>query len=408
MAVRDGVGRASFYAIPAKNAPVVINVVNARVALSAAEANNLRVLGRFNVDTVGWARCRAKEASDAFFKARFIALQYVSATIAFFQPGRTVRICFRDRGLKHLLERDAHALGDGRSRTEHVTDIRHSVYRLAQQMTSGMSGSLHYDGVVRGVVLLLLAASLVFGDTFKLFLKDGGFHLVREYQIQGDRVRFYSTERSQWEEMPTALVDLDKTQREQKARQQEKQQEAREENEEDQAVREQRREIASIPKDPGGYYNQDGQVKALKLADYQVITDKKRKAIQMLSPIPLVPGKASVVIKGSHSTFVVNEPRPNFYMRLAKEERFGIIRLTPKKDARVVENIAIIAVSKQAIEERKQMDTFEQQLADGLYKVWPEKPLEPGEYALVEYADTEDQQDIELLVWDFAVSGAAR
>ena len=265
-----------------------------------------------------------------------------------------------------------------------------------------------YHESVRVVLLLLFAAVLVFGDTFKLYLKDGGYHLVREYQVQGDRVRFYSTERSQWEEMPVALVDLEKTQREHKAREEQIQQAAREQDEEDQALRELRREIASIPTDPGGYYNQNGQVKALKLADYQVITDKKRKALQILSPVPLVPGKASVVIKGSHSTFVVNEARPNFYMRLAKEERFGIIRLSPKKDARLVEDIAIIPVSKEALEERKQMATFEQQLADGLYKIWPEKPLEPGEYALVEFADSEDQKDIELLVWDFAVAPAAR
>jgi hypothetical protein len=263
---------------------------------------------------------------------------------------------------------------------------------------------LLYHGIVRAVVLFLLAASLVFGDTFKLFLKDGDFHVVREYRVEGDRVKFYSTERGDWEEMPVSLVDLEKTERERKVRQERQQQEAREQDQEDQAIRELHREIASIPMDPGGYYNQDGQIKTLKLADYQVITSKKRKALQVLSPVPLIPGKASVVIKGSHSDFVVNDVRPNFYMRLAKEERFGIIRLTPKKDARVVEDIAIIPVSKQAIEERKQMDTFEQQLADGLYKVWPEKPLEPGEYALIEFADTEDQQDIELLVWDFAVA----
>lgn len=267
---------------------------------------------------------------------------------------------------------------------------------------------MHYDKGVRAVVLLLLAASLVFGDTFRLFLKDGGFHLVREYQVEGDRVRFYSTERSEWEEIPLALVDLGKTEQQRKARQEQQQEVTREQDEEDKALREQRREIASIPTDPGGYYDLDGQVKALKLADYQVITSKKRRTLQILSPIPLVPGKASVVIKGSHSDFVVNEARPNFYMRLAKEERFGIIRLTPRKDARLVEDISITPVVKQAMEERKQMDTFEQQLADGLYKVWPEKSLEPGEYALVEYTETEDQQDIELLVWDFAVSGTAK
>ena len=260
---------------------------------------------------------------------------------------------------------------------------------------------------MRAVLLFFLAACLLFGDTFKLFLKDGGYHLVREYHVEGDRVRFYSTERSQWEEMPEALVDLQKTEQARNARQQEQKQVAREQDEEDQALRALRKEIDSIPMDPGGYYQRDGQIKALKLADYQVVTSKKRRTLQILSPIPLVPGKASVVIKGSHSDFVVNELRPSFYMRLAKEERFGIIRLTPNKDARVVEDIAIVPVSKQAMEERKQMDTFDQQLAEGLYKVWPEKPLEPGEYALVEFSDTEDTEDVELMVWDFAVAQGA-
>ncbi|MGB9404057.1 MAG: hypothetical protein WCA98_10980, partial [Candidatus Acidiferrales bacterium] len=45
----------------------------------------------------------------------------------------------------------------------------------------------------------------------KLFLKDGSFHVVREYHIDGDRVRYYSVERSQWEEIPAALVDWDAT-----------------------------------------------------------------------------------------------------------------------------------------------------------------------------------------------------
>ncbi len=80
------------------------------------------------------------------------------------------------------------------------------------------------------------------------------------------------------------------------------------------------------------------------------------------------------------------------------------MRLTPKKNTRIVENISIVPVAKQAIEERKQMDAFEQQVADGLYRVWPEKPLTPGEYALVEYSDKDDVEDVELLVWDFAVS----
>jgi hypothetical protein len=261
---------------------------------------------------------------------------------------------------------------------------------------------------VRAVLLFLLAAALLFGDTFKLYLKDGGYHLVREYQVVGDRVRFYSTERSQWEEMPLSLVDLDKTQHAQQARQDTITREAREEDEEEQAERARRKEIESIPVDIGAYYEVNDKVKALPRPDYQIITSKKRKAIQILAPVPLVPGKASVVIKGSHSSFVVGEDRPSFFLRLAKEERFGIISLTPKKDSRIVENISIVQVVKQAMEERKQMDTFEQELAPGLFRIWPEHTLSPGEYALIEYSDTGDPNDIQLLVWDFAYQPGAK
>jgi hypothetical protein len=255
---------------------------------------------------------------------------------------------------------------------------------------------------VRLVVLLLVGALLLFADTFKLYLKDGGYHLIREYQVQGDRIRYYSTERGEWEEIPKDLIDLEKTEHERAATKESAAKEARAEDEEEQAERAQRREIESVPMNTGAYYRKNDKVLAIPIADYEVVTNKRRRVYQVLSPVPLVPGKASVVIKGDHSSFVVSEDRPNFYLSLEKVERFGIISLTPKKNLRVVENISIAPVIKLADEERKQMDTFEQELSAGLFRIWPEKALSPGEYALVEFSDTGDKDDIELLIWDFA------
>lgn len=258
--------------------------------------------------------------------------------------------------------------------------------------------------VVRLALLFLLAAVLLLGETFKLFLKDGDYHTVREYQVQGDRVRYFSTERGDWEEVPKDLVDLDKTEKQRKAKSEEVVRQAREQDEEEKAERAMRKEIEAIPMESGGYLKENDQIRALKLADYQIITDKKRKALTMISPIPLIPGKATVVIKGERSPFVIKEDRPEFYLRLAKEEKFGIIRLTPKKNFRIVENVSIVPKVNQTYEERKQMATFEQQMMGNLFKVWPEKPLTPGEYALMEFSEAEDQEEINLMIWDFAVS----
>ncbi|MBZ5584331.1 MAG: hypothetical protein LAQ30_19380 [Acidobacteriia bacterium] len=177
------------------------------------------------------------------------------------------------------------------------------------------------------VLLLALAA---WGANIKLYLKDGSYHIVREYQVQSDRVRFYSVERSQWEEMPLDLVDLKRTEAEAAQRKTELEKEAKIISEEDKAERAIQDEVMKIPQDPGVYYVEGGQTKILRQAESSVKTNKGRSVLKRLAPIPVVSGKATVELDNPHSETVFTNPEQEFYIQLSDTERFGIARLTPK------------------------------------------------------------------------------
>ncbi len=249
----------------------------------------------------------------------------------------------------------------------------------------------------------LLGLSLLAAGNIRLYLKDGSDHLVREYQVVGNRVRFYSVERSGWEEIPLDLVDLDRTAQEQKKVAEDERQRAEEDRIERQDERQGRTELHRVPLDDGVYWVNGEQITALKQGETKVKGNKRRSVLKAVSPIPIVAGKATVELDGSRSAFVVNSPAPPFYIRLDKTERFGIVRLTPKKDSRIVEDLTIVPITKETIEEQKEVEVFRQQLAPAVYKIWPVEPLSPGEYAVVQFA----QDKLNIQVWDFAYRKAA-
>jgi hypothetical protein len=252
---------------------------------------------------------------------------------------------------------------------------------------------------MRTLLALLLLASCAFAAVTKLYLKDGTFHLVREWKRDGDRVKFYSTERSDWEEIPADLVDLRKTEAEVMERKAALADEAKTISDEDHALRMQQQEILKIPQDPGVYsLNDAGQLTIFKLAESKLHTDKGRKLIQLAVPIPVL-GKSTVELDQDHSLNIVNNPRQEFYIQLEKDERFGIIKLTPHHGVRIAEHVLVAPAGiDQKEEEVEEIPSFRKQLTEGgLYKIWPEKDLPPGEYALIEYTPGK----VEPRIWDF-------
>ncbi|MGH9667419.1 MAG: hypothetical protein ACRD9L_23600 [Bryobacteraceae bacterium] len=260
--------------------------------------------------------------------------------------------------------------------------------------------------MLRRVVLSLFATALAaLAVNVRLYLKSGDYQLAREYHVLSDRVRFYSVERDEWEEIPLTLIDLKRTEAEIQRKDKEQKAEVKELAAEDKFEREQRQQIESIPQDPGVYRMNNGKAVALPAGESKIVNNKRRNILKVMSPIPIVSGKANVELDGEHSPNVVHDARPEFYIRLTQDERFGIIQLKPQKGSRIVEKLTIIPVTKEIAEEQAEVQTFRQQLGDSLYKIWPEKAIEPGEYAVVEYTPATNGE-INIQVWDFAYAPA--
>jgi hypothetical protein len=259
--------------------------------------------------------------------------------------------------------------------------------------------------MLRFLLLLVALAGLASAANFKLYFKDGSDQLVREYKVENDRVNFYSIDRDDWEEVPLAIVDLDKTKAEIKRREEETRADAAAQDAEDKAERAARKEIASVPVEPGVYLIEEqdqgpATLTPLKVGESKLVNKKGRTLLRVLTRIPMIADKSTLELDGPHSTQGTANRSPEFYFRLSEDERFGIVRLSEHKGNRVVEKITIEPVVNEITQQPDLVEVFRQQVGDGLFKIWPQKPLEPGEYALVEYTEGK----INMQVWDFFVA----
>jgi len=265
---------------------------------------------------------------------------------------------------------------------------------------------------------LLLAVLLVPREAWpaiKLIMRDGSYQVVSTYEVHGDRVRYYSLERSEWEEMPTELVDFDATRR----AQEEEKATAKKQLEEAKEIQQQRfekppdtgLEVAPGIRLPGedGIYTVEGQrLVPLAQSSGEIVTDKKRLAMVMAVPVPLLKARSLVVLDGVKAPVRLSTLQPAFYVQSADGlgAKLELIRLKPGKESRVVEQVeAGRAGIGKATELRAAVPLERTQISPVVYMLKPTQPVDPGEYALGELV----QQKLNLEVWDFGLDkpGAA-
>ena len=253
--------------------------------------------------------------------------------------------------------------------------------------------------------ILILVLSLLLplsAARIKLYLQGGGDMLVSEYSVEGDRVRYYSVERSNWEEIPLDLVDIERTKR-----LYERQEAAREVRRKEVAAiraseRRARTELHRVPLEDGVYYLRGNEILPVQQAELIVNKSKTATFLRVFSPLPAA-GKETLEVDGPHAALVAADDRPMFFMRLEKINRIEIFRLKSKNKSREVQILQKIPKTQEIFETHETVEVFRQQLAPSVYKVWPVEPLASGDYAVIEYTPGEEN----LRVWDFTVGAGA-
>ncbi|HMD31900.1 MAG TPA: hypothetical protein VKG84_08310 [Candidatus Acidoferrales bacterium] len=248
----------------------------------------------------------------------------------------------------------------------------------------------------------------------RVFLKDGNFLLVREYKIQGDRVRYWSVERSSWEEIPKEIVDWEATHKgeaedaAQKKQIDEKLQEIRQHERANSLDVDASVEVAPnvyLPDEAGFYVVANGTVATLSqdLADSTM--SKRRLLVQILSPIPIVPTKHNVDLKEAHAKLRLHDSRPEFYFRTAdkREPAVALLRVQIRGNSRHIVEINTVAISGQSYTKENQILLERWVVALGTYRYTVAQKLEAGEYAFIENLP---DKGMELYVWDFGVDAS--
>ena len=290
-------------------------------------------------------------------------------------------------------------------------------------------------------ILLISSATYAQDLAKRLILKDGSYQAVAKYEIKGDRVRYLSAERGEWEELPKSLVDWPATEKYEKDRatgastpeaiQLDKEFEA--DRQADEARSPHVLPGLQLP-DEGGVFLLDTYQSQPELVPIDQRTggvNKNKKGNILRSAVnPIASNRQTVEVPGKHAPVQSHVAVPALYINLDRDqesadeipvksdeaseakserkkdtplaptERFRIVRLEAKGDKRVVGEIKI-AVYGKISQDAKFVASTAQPMSGGWVKLTPTESLPPGEYAVVEMLGKEGMN---LYVWDFGVN----
>ncbi len=244
----------------------------------------------------------------------------------------------------------------------------------------------------------------------KLILTDGTFQVAREYTVEGDRVRYWSVERSQWEEIPAALVDWDATHKaESEAATHDAELKAKIRASNQAQLTKDIDVDRSLEIKPGlflpdavGLYalDRDKLIREMKQSTAEVKTSTGREVEKILSGVALIPSKRTMDIPGERAAMRLKTDEPEFFMRPAdeREPRFRLLRAEVKGGHRIIDNVSVEFTGQ---EKHKNTDIEIQTWtpASGVFRYTVDQRLEPGEYAFVEMT----ADGIGGYVWDFGI-----
>lgn len=244
----------------------------------------------------------------------------------------------------------------------------------------------------------------------KLILTDGTFQIVREYRREGDRVRYYSLERSAWEEIPAGMVDWAATQKAEAQQDAQQKELAQQAAESERAARFADLDVDTsfevrpgtfLPDDAGFYALDGNKIAVMQQERAEVHIEKGRAVARIVTGMPMITTKQDMEIPGQQAKLRIHTGDAEFYFRTAdkREPHLKLLRAQLKGEKRSLEIITTNIAGQQKYENRE-VSLLQWDTARGLYRFTVDQPLESGEYAILETTPTEGQS---MYVWTFGV-----